>query len=424
LATTDTATNLPDRANVVIIGGGIIGTSVAYHLAKLGVDDIVLLERDQLTSGTTWHAAGLINTFGSLSGTCTSMRMYSRKLYQHMLPHETGMDTGFMPVGFIELACDEDRLHYYRRVAAFNRLCGVQVKEITPFEVKDKFPLCDIEKVLAGFYVPDDGRVNPYEVTMALAKGAKMRGVQIHQGVSVTGVTKSRDPTSVLSQVTGVTLDTGHVIQADTVVNCAGMWARQLGEVCGVSIPNQAAEHYYLLTDDMPEVDRSWPVIEDSSRCVYVRPEGGGLMLGLFEWEGATWNARDIPNEFSFGEIEPDWDRMGPYLEKAMEIVPATMNVGAKKLFCGPESFTPDNRPIVGEAPELKNYYVAAGLNSIGILTGGGTYMCWNRSAASCIHIQYNVLLKPCVHTFISFLHVCRYWKDSCRVDSQQACTT
>ena len=283
------------------------------------------------------------------------------------------MDTGFMPVGFIELACDTDRLHYYRRVAAYNRLCGVQVQELTPLQVKDKFPLCDTSSVLAGFYVSDDGRVNPYEVTMALAKGARTRGVQIHQNVSVTGVIKTRNhSSSVLPKVTGVTLEDGHTIQANAVVNCAGMWARQLGEACGVNIPNQAAEHYYLLTDAMPEVDPSWPVIEDSSRCVYVRPEGGGLMLGLFEWEGAIWNPKQIPDTFSFGEIEPDWDRMAPYLEKAMEIVPSVVNVGAKKFFCGPESFTPDNGPIVGEAPELLNYYVAAGLNSIGILTGGG----------------------------------------------------
>lgn len=364
--------NLPDEANVVIIGGGIIGASVAYHLGKLKVPNVVLVERDQLTSGTTWHAAGLINTFGSLSSTSTSMRMYSKELYRTVLPQETGMETGYMPVGFIELACDEDRLHYYRRVAAFNRLCGIQVEELTPIQVKEKFPLCDTGKVLAGFYVSDDGRVNPYEATMALAKGARMRGVEIHQGVSVAGVTKEWNNGSVLPKVTGVILDDGHVIKAKSIVNCAGMWARQLGELCGVNIPNQAAEHYYLLTDDMSQVDPSWPVIEDSSRCVYVRPEGGGLMLGLFEWEGATWKAKQIPETFSFGEIEPDWDRMAPYLEKAMEIVPSVVNVGAKKFFCGPESFTPDNGPIVGEAPELLNYYVAAGLNSIGILTGGG----------------------------------------------------
>jgi glycine cleavage system aminomethyltransferase T/glycine/D-amino acid oxidase-like deaminating enzyme len=297
---------------------------------------------------------------------------YTKNLYANILPEETGSETGYYPVGFIELACDEDRLFYYRKVAAFNRLCGVNVDELSPHKVKDLFPLCDTRDVLSGFYVKDDGRVNPYDATMALAKGARQRGVKIREGVSVTGVLRQKTTDSVIPKVSGVVLDDGSTIDANIVVNCAGMWARQLGELSGVTIPNQAAEHYYFLTDAMPEVDPSWPVIEDSSKCVYIRPEGAGLMYGLFEWEGASWNENGIPQDFSFGEIEPDWDRMGPYLEKAMERVPAGLNVGAKQLFCGPESFTPDNSPIVGEAPELRNYFVAAGLNSIGILTGGG----------------------------------------------------
>jgi len=381
-------TTLPDRANVVIVGGGIIGTSVAYHLSsKMGVEDILLLESSQLTAGTTWHAAGLINTFGSLSHTSTAMRCYTKDLYRHVLPQETGLETGYRDVGFIELACDADRLHYYRRVAAFNRFCGVDVTELSPEQVKERFPLVDATTVLAGFFVPDDGRVNPVDACMALAKGARMNGVQIKEGVEVTGVTKDFESHSVLPRVTGVTLQNGETIAANAVVNCAGMWARQFGEVCGVNIPNQAAEHYYLLTDDMPEVDPSWPVIEDSSRCVYVRPEGGGLMLGLFEWEGAAWQPNQIPLQFAFGEIEPDWDRMAPYLEKAMELVPSVMSVGAKKLFCGPESFTPDNGPIVGPAPELRSYFVAAGLNSIGILTGGGECL------AVCLTVVVIILL-------------------------------
>lgn len=373
-----TDNSLPNSASVVVVGGGIIGTSVAYHLAKLGIEDVILLERDQLTSGTTWHAAGLVNTFGSLSSTSTAMRQYTKELYSSILPEETGFDAGYMPIGFIELACDKDRLHYYRRVAAFNRLCGVDVREISADEVKEKFPLCETKDVLAGFYVPDDGRANPTDATQALAKGAKLHGAKIYEGVSVSGVTSSHtseqndEVSTAVPRVTGVTLSTGHEIEAKAVVNCAGMWARQFGEKCGVNIPNQAAEHYYLITDAIDEVDPSWPIVEDSSRCVYIRPEGGGLMLGLFERIGAPWNVQDIPDEFSFGEIEPDWDRMGPCLEQAMMRVPASLDAGAKKFFCGPESFTPDNSPVVGEAPELRNYYVAAGLNSVGIATGGG----------------------------------------------------
>jgi len=367
---------IPSKTNICIVGGGIIGTSIAYHLSKLGIQDVLLLEKDKLTSGTTWHAAGLINTFGSLSGTSTYLRMYTKKLYKEILPKETNMDTGFLPVGFIELACDQDRLEYYRRVRNFNTFCGVDVKEITPAEVKQKFPLIDTNDVLAGFYVEDDGRVNPHDVTMALAKGAKMHGAQIIENVSVSNVSKTtiieNNIKQAIPRVTGVILETGEEIEANVVVNCTGMWARQFAEKCGVNVPNQAAEHYYLITDNMESVDPEWPVVEDSSKCVYIRPEGGGLMLGLFESMGASWNVKEIPDDFSFGEIEPDWDRMGPYLEDAMKRVPETLNVGAKKFFCGPESFTPDGGPIVGEAPELQNYFVVAGLNSIGILTGGG----------------------------------------------------
>jgi 4-methylaminobutanoate oxidase (formaldehyde-forming) len=355
---------LPDRARVVVIGGGVIGTSVAYHLARMGWKDVVLLERDRLTSGTTWHAAGLMVTFGSTSETSTEMRKYTRDLYSR-LEAETGQATGFKPVGFIEVAADADRLEEYRRVAAFNRFCGVDVHEISPAEVKRLFPLARVDDILAGFYVEDDGRVNPVDVTMALAKGARMAGARIVEGVAVTGVLRQK------GRVTGVRTAFGDVA-AEVVVNCTGMWARQLGEQAGVTIPNQAAEHYYLITEKIPDLPPGLPVLEDPASFGYFREETGGLLVGLFEPVCAPWNVEGIPADFSFGEIPPDWERMGPYLEKAMHRVPVTLEAGIKKFFCGPESFTPDLRPIVGEAPELKNYFVAAGLNSIGILTGGG----------------------------------------------------
>jgi 4-methylaminobutanoate oxidase (formaldehyde-forming) len=355
---------LPDRARVVIVGGGVIGTSVAYHLAQLGWRDVLLIERDRLTSGSTWHAAGLMVTFGSTSETSTELRKYTRDLYSR-LEAETGQSTGFKPVGFIEVAADDDRLEEYRRVAAFNRLCGVDVEEISPSEVKALFPLARTDDIRAGFYVKDDGRVNPVDVTMALAKGARMAGARIVEGVAVTGVLQKN------GRVTGVRTSLGDV-QAEYVVNCAGMWARQFGEMSGVTIPNQAAEHYYLITEPMAGVTPSLPVLEDPACYGYYREEVGSLLIGLFEPVCAPWRIEGIPGDFSFGEIPPDWDRMTPYIEKAMSRVPATLQIGIKKLFCGPESFTPDLRPIVGEAPELKNYFVAAGLNSIGILTGGG----------------------------------------------------
>jgi heterotetrameric sarcosine oxidase gamma subunit len=360
----------PDRARVVIIGGGIIGTSVAYHLAHLGISDVVLLERDRLTSGTTWHAAGLMATFGSTSQTSTDLRIYTRDLYSR-LEAETGLATGLRQCGLIELAIDEGRLEEYRRVAAFNRLSGVEVHEISPREVAELFPLARVDDVLAGFYIPADGRVNPVDVTMSLARGARMRGARIIEGAPVTGFRCDGSGVAGTRTVTGVCTPQGG-IEAEYVVNCAGMWARELGELAGVAIPLQAAEHYYLLTEPIEGVDGSWPVLEDPANFGYYREEGGGLMLGLFEPACAPWQVAGIPQGFSFGEIAPDWDRMGPYLERTMSRVPVVEHAGIKKLFCGPESFTPDLLPIVGEAPELRNYFVAAGLNSIGILTGGG----------------------------------------------------
>ncbi len=356
--------NLPENANVVIIGGGIIGCSIAYHLGHMGCKDVVLLEKDELTSGTTWHAAGLMVTFGSLSETACEMRLYARDLYNR-LEAETGLATGFSPVGFIEAASNQDRLEEYRRVAQFNRYCGIDVNEISPKEIKDLFPLARVDDLLAGFYVKEDGRVNPVDGTMALARGARNQGVNIIEGVASTGVIKKN------GRVAGVKTTHGD-IKADVVVNCAGMWARQIGEVDGVNIPNQAAEHYYLITEEIDDIPKNMPILEDPSHYGYYREEVGSLMIGLFEPVCAPWKLNYVPNNFSFGEIEPDWDRMGPFLEKAMSRVPITMELGVKKFFCGPESFTADLSAIIGEAPELKNYFVTAGLNSVGIIMGPG----------------------------------------------------
>lgn len=355
---------LPLSARVVIVGGGVIGTSVAYHLAHMGCPDVVLLERDSITSGTTWHAAGLMVTFGSTSETSTEIRKYSRDLYAR-LEAETGQATGLNQCGFIEVATNQDRLEEYRRIAAFNRFCGIDVEEISAREVEDLFPIARTDDILAGFYVKDDGRVNPVDVTMALAKGARMQGVRIVTGISATGVTRKN------GAVTGVTTDRG-TIDCEFVVNCAGMWARQFGAEHGVIIPNQAAEHYYLITENIDGISSDWPVLEDPSHYGYYREEVGGLMVGLFEPESAAWNVEGIPQDFSFGEIQPDWDRMAPFLKKCMSRVPISMGTGIKKFFCGPESFTPDLAPFVGESAQLRNYFVCAGLNSIGILSGGG----------------------------------------------------
>jgi glycine cleavage system aminomethyltransferase T/glycine/D-amino acid oxidase-like deaminating enzyme len=362
------ADSLPGRARVVVVGGGVIGTSVAYHLGHAGWRDVVLIERDRLTSGTTWHAAGLIVTFGSMSETSTKLRQYTRDLYSR-LEAETGQSTGFAPVGFIEVATDPGRLEEYRRVAAFNRYLGVDVHEIGPSEVRRLFPPARVDDVLAGFYVAEDGRANPVDVTMALARGARQQGVAIIEGVAATGFRTRRGPAG--REVTGVVTTAGE-IECEYVVNCAGMWARQLGALAGVSVPLQAAEHYYLITDQIPDLPPGLPVLEDPGSYAYLRPETGGLMVGLFEGVSAPWKVEGIPQDFSFGQITPDWDRLGPYVEQAMRRVPVTLDTGIRTFFCGPESFTPDLAPVVGEAPELRNFFVAAGLNSIGILTGGG----------------------------------------------------
>jgi glycine cleavage system aminomethyltransferase T/glycine/D-amino acid oxidase-like deaminating enzyme len=355
---------VPSHARVVIIGGGIIGCSVAYHLALMGCTDVVLVEQGRLTSGTTWHAAGLMVCFGSTSETSTEMRKYTRDLYSR-LETETGQSTGFKPVGFIEVAADPDRLEEYRRVSAFNRFCGVDVHEISPRQVADLFPLAKTDDLLAGFYVKEDGRADPIGCAMALAKGARQRGVRIVENVEVLGVDQKH------GAVSGVRTSSG-TIKCETVVNCAGIWARQLGAQSGVNIPLQAAEHYYLITERIAGMTATLPVLEDPGSYGYFREEVGGLMIGMFEPICAPWNVAGIPRDFSFGEIAPDWERMAPYLEKAMNRVPVSLTAGVKKFFCGPESFTPDLRPIVGESPEIRNYFVAAGLNSIGILTGGG----------------------------------------------------
>ncbi|WP_299441268.1 FAD-dependent oxidoreductase [uncultured Phycicoccus sp.] len=362
-----TTAPLPSRARVVVVGGGVIGTSIAYHLAHAGERDVVLLERDRLTSGTTWHAAGLMTCFGSLSETSTRLRLYSRDLYGR-LEAETGQSTGFKPVGLVE-AADQDRLEEYRRVAVFQRRHGLDVEEVSPAEMADLFPLARTDDLAGGFYVPGDGRVNPVDVTMALAKGARRQGARVVEGVSVTAV--ETRPRGAVEEVTAVVTDRGR-IECDVVVNAAGMWARELAQANGVVVPNQAAEHYYLVTEPIDGMSPDAPVFEDPASYGYYREEGGGMMVGLFEPEAAPWKVDGIPKDFSFGTIPPDTDRVAPFLERAMARVPVVETAGIRTFFCGPESFTPDLSPAVGEAPGVRGYFVCAGLNSVGILSAGG----------------------------------------------------
>ncbi|RLC79009.1 MAG: FAD-dependent oxidoreductase [Chloroflexi bacterium] len=353
----------PTQAQVVIIGGGVIGCSVAYHLTKLGWRDVVLLERSQLTAGTTWHAAGLIVS-GFAGETDLHMAKYTRDLYER-LGEETGQETGFKADGYMQIASNPERLNSLRRRAVTCRGHGISTEEISAAEVQKMWPLFYTGDILAGFYTAEDGRVNPVDVTMALAKGAKMGGARILEETPVTGIKQER------GRVTGVVTDKGE-IEAEYVVNCGGIWARELGQMAGVNVPLHAAEHYYLITEPIDGMHPDMPIVEDPDRFAYYRDEMGGLMIGFFEPVAKPWGMAGIPKDFSFGEIAADWDRMMPYMELAMNRIPISKETGIHKFFCGPESFTPDMGPLMGEAPELKNFYVAAGFNSLGILFGGG----------------------------------------------------
>jgi heterotetrameric sarcosine oxidase gamma subunit len=354
----------PTQAQVVIIGGGVIGCSVAYHLTKLGWRDVVLLERKDITCGTTWHAAGLVVSGTFTSTVMSDMSKYTRELYQR-LGEETSQDTGFRRIGYLELASSEEWVEGLRRAADFGRYNGHVIEELSPSKIKKMWPLLKTDDLLAGFFCPDDARVDPVDATMALVKGARMGGALILEDTKVTAINQKN------GRVTGVVTDKGE-IEAEYVINCGGMWGRELGKMAGVNVPLHAAEHYYLITEPIEGIHRDLPILDDPARFAYYREETGGLMIGLFEPVAAPWGMDGIPREFSFDELAPDWERMMPFLERAMERIPVAKTAGVHKFFCGPESFTPDLEPLMGEAPELKNYYVAAGFNSLGILLGGG----------------------------------------------------
>lgn len=360
----NTADKFPEFAKVVIIGGGVIGCSTAYHLGKYGWKDIVILEKNQLTAGTTWHAAGLVEAGGFFSATSIEMAKYTLDLYSS-LKEETGLATGFNDVGMLNIATSASRLEELRRIATFDRHFGVPMQELSPEQVKDMWPLAYTDDILAGFYSPGDGRVNPVDVTVALAKGARLNGAQIFEDTPVKGIKKKG------RRVTGVITDKGE-IRAEYVVNCAGMWGREIGKLAGVNVPLQPMEHYYLITEPIDGISTDLPVLVDLDKYAYYREETGGVLFGLFEPDAAPWALNGIPDDFAFGEINPDWDRMMPHLEEAMKRIPALENAGIHNFFCGPESFTPDLEPMMGLAPELDNFYVAAGFNSLGILMGGG----------------------------------------------------
>ena len=356
-------TTLPSQARVVIIGGGVIGCSIAYHLTKLGWNDVVLLERHQLTSGTTWHAAGLLTTLRDTE-TQTRLAKYTQDLYRR-LEAETGQATGLINCGSIQLAMTADKAEEMRRGFHMAASFGVEAHEISARDVKALWPLAAVDDLVAAFHFPNDARVNPTDVTQALARGARAGGAKLFEHTPVTGILTAQ------GRVTGVTTDQGE-LKAEFVVNCAGMWARAVGAMAGVDVPLHAAEHYYLISEPIDGVHPLLPILRDPGNSAYIREEAGKIMVGLFEKTAAPLGHEGIPEGFAFGDIPPNWDRMTPYIEKAMQRVPCLMDRGIKLLFCGPESFTPDHNYLMGEAPALRNFFIAAGFNSLGILSGGG----------------------------------------------------
>jgi heterotetrameric sarcosine oxidase gamma subunit len=355
---------LPDRAQVVVIGGGVIGTSVAYHLTKLGYTDVLLLEQGLLSSGTTWHAAGLVGQLrASESG--TRLVQYSTQLYAE-LEAETGLTAGYRQCGGVTVARTEDRMIQLKRTAASAAAYQLECELLTPAEARARYPVMQVDDLVGAIWLPNDGRANPADLTQALAKGARMRGCRIAERTRVLGIDV------VDGRVTGVRTDGGDV-ETEIVVNCAGQWAKQVGAMAGVNVPLHSAEHFYVVTETIAGVHPDMPILRDPDGYTYFKEEVGGLVIGGFEPEAKPWVSPDaIPYPFEFQLLEEDWDHFQILMDNALLRIPVLEETGLKKLYNGPESFTPDNQFVLGEAPECANYFVGAGFNSVGIASAGG----------------------------------------------------
>ncbi|WP_299825389.1 FAD-dependent oxidoreductase [uncultured Roseobacter sp.] len=359
----------PSHARVVIIGGGVIGCSVAYHLTKLGWTDVVLLERKQLTSGTTWHAAGLIAQLRATAN-MTKLAKYSQELYGN-LEEETGVATGFKRCGSITVSLTEERREEILRQAAMARAFGVEVEEISPSEVKERYEHLNIKGVTGAVYLDKDGQGDPANIALALAKGARQRGAQVLERTKATRIVREG------KRVTGVDWEqggeSGH-ITADMVVNCGGMWAHEVGRMAGVNVPLHACEHFYIVTEAIQGL-KQLPVLRVPDECAYYKEDAGKMLLGAFEPNAKPWGMDGIPADFEFDQLPEDFDHFEPILEAAVERLPMLAEAGIHTFFNGPESFTPDDAYHLGLAPELDNFWVAAGFNSIGIQSAGGAGM-------------------------------------------------
>ena len=357
------ADGLPASADVVIIGGGIIGCSIAYHLTKIGITDVLLLERKQLTSGTTWHAAGLV---GQLRATrnMTELAKYTSELFQ-TLEQETGQATGFKQNGSIGLALNDERMEELKRGASMARNFGLEVELVGPSEIAELYPMLNLDGAVGGVFLPKDGQTNPIDTTQAYAKGARMGGARIVENIKVEKILLER------GRAVGAVTDRGDV-RAGTTVLAAGMWSRELAASVGVSVPLHAAEHFYIVTEPIEGLAKNLPVLRVPDECAYYKEDAGKILLGAFEPVAKPWGMQGIPEGFEFETLPEDFDHFEPILEKAVERVPLLAEAGIQTFFNGPESFTPDDRYLLGETAEVRDLFVAAGLNSIGIQSSGG----------------------------------------------------
>lgn len=354
---------LPSHAQIVIIGGGIIGCSTAYHLAKDHKADVVLLEMGQLTSGSTWHAAGLVGQLRS-SASITRVLKYSVELYKG-LEAETGLATGWKMTGCLRLATNEDRWTEFKRTATTAKSFGMDMHLISADEVKKMWPLMETSDLIGASWLPTDGQASPSDITQSLAKGARMHGAKLFENVRVTGF-DMKD-----GVITAVKTDQGD-IACEKVVNCAGQWARQVGAMAGINVPLQPVKHQYIITEKVPGLALDAPTIRDPDRRTYFKEEVGGLVMGGYEPNPQGWTTGDVPNDWGFRLFDDDFDHFEQHMVQAIERVPALENVGVKQMINGPESFTPDGNFILGAAPECKNMFVGAGFNAFGIASGGG----------------------------------------------------
>lgn len=354
---------LPDKAQIVVIGGGIIGCSTAYHLARDHKADVVVLEQGRLTSGSTWHAAGLVGQLRS-SASITKVLTYSVDLYKR-LAEETGLETGWKMTGCLRLATNQDRWTEFRRLATTAGSFGMEMHLLSPSEAKARFPLMQVDDLVGASWLPTDGQASPSDITQSLAKGARMHGAKVHENVRVTGFTMKED------RILSVKTDKGD-IACEKVINCAGQWARQVGAMAGINVPLQPVKHQYVITEKIDGLASDAPTIRDPDRRTYFKEEVGGLVFGGYEPNPQGWTMNDVPNDWEFRLFDDDFDHFEQHMTQAIARIPALERAGVKQMINGPESFTPDGNFILGSAPECANMFVGAGFNAFGIAAGGG----------------------------------------------------